>query len=367
MEIGTSSFEGTKSNFFKIEPNKDNLFRILPPLFSLAAKQEWAYWTKYHSIWVTNAGTGKKFPYHFNCPEVSDWKTKVIKVPCDFCNIHKKNSIQLAKAKESGQGTKEQLTAFENTQVRPFVPTKKFKMNAVNEANDIGILEIGYKLHGVLKALMIKTKNDYQIDPTGMNGLYLNFNKNQAYVGDRDTSYTVVPAYEAGKDDQGRPTNTLKPHSLTPDFISRMEGECKDLSTIVQSIDAEDIRMLSEVKPGTEEQTTLLDRIFGRSEKVDTVASIGGTNSTSLGTTTLSADGVDISSPLANATDPAALSPDLPWETEAPAVTPEVTSAPEPEAPPATVNSNPVVKNSTPPAPEATMSDEAFMAAFGTE
>ena len=272
MKIGTSTFGGNyeKKAYYFLKSNENNLFRVLPPLFSLADKGQFAKYYATHKIWLQEASVagsserGKSSVYQFFCLEKIDQKSKLIQVHCPYCDMERKNKAVYEDAKLRG-ASKDQLEEFRLKHVAPFEKEKKFYLNVVSLENKVGLLPLGSKAFQALQDRLKDIKMNYGgIDATGVNGLFLNFKKTQKFKGDRDTVYSVDPAMDNSMVN-GIPQMQLKPHVLTTDFIEIMRTTARDLGALFQGITAEEMNQVIQTAP--ENKKTLLDKLFGRGEK----------------------------------------------------------------------------------------------------
>lgn len=284
VKVGVSTFETSykKTEYFKIEAGKPNIYRILPPMFSLAEAGKWAQYYSTHSIWLDV--NGKRKPYHFQCILEKD-RDKNIVQDCPFCTAesHAKTKLESVKS----QLTQEQVKAFERSHVEPFQAKKMFYMNVVNQANSAGILDVGFKAYEALRNLLREVYNSQNMDATAaVNGIFLNFKKNQAYKGDRNTSYSVELYQEMFKNADGSIGARYLTHTLTPDVINKLaSGGARDLGTLYQEISKNDIESLARGLKSNDnaELQNLCEKIFAKPTKTgqgvgSIVTSIPGTN-----------------------------------------------------------------------------------------
>lgn len=277
MRVGVSSFESggfVKSEYFKIDAGKDNVYRILPPLFSYADIGKWNQYYATHTIWID------KRPYHFQCMLKKD-RDKNILQECPFCTAETVAKAKLESVK--GSLSKEQMMAFEKSHVELFQSTKKVYMNAVNQGNVPGLLPVGFKLFESIRSLLSEFYNKNGVDATGTNGLFLNFKKTQAFKGDRNTSYSVEFYQAVTQNPDGTFTARYVNHTLTPELLSKVAaGGGKDLATLYGEITFSEAQALvAAIKANNPPDLKLLcDKIFSRSTKVTSTieTTVGGTN-----------------------------------------------------------------------------------------
>jgi hypothetical protein len=373
MEIGTSKLTGgtTKKEWFDIKAGESNFYRILPPLFSLAQKGKYSQYFASHSVWITDSASGKRRPYNFQCLEIVNRQTKDIERHCPFCDKARANKMQYEAAKAKGADP-EKLEEFRKKHVNAYESEKKHYTNAVSIDNKVGVLKLGIKAHEAMKARIIEISNTYQIDPTGMEGLFLNFKKVQKFKGDRDTFYTVDLAQDI-VNQNGAVSSVPKKHSITRDFINVLETSATDLGTFIREITVQDATVLASASEDA--LPMLLERIFSRKEYVTNEVSIGGTNSVALNQTRVDGNGLTVRSAMPVAAASAPLAHDLPpFDLADPVpgvfsggqtfqVTNNVTST-LPQAP-AQNSAGLVMPVASAPTVSKSMSDEEFMKMFG--
>ena len=284
VKVGVSAFETSysKTEYFKIEAGKPNIYRILPPLFSLAEAGKWAQYYATHSIWLDV--NGKRKPYHFQCILEKDRDKNIIQ-DCPFCTAeaHAKTKLESVKS----QLTSDQIKAFERAHIEPFQAKKMYYMNVVNQANVAGLLDVGFKAFEALRTLLREVYHAQNLDATAaVNGIFLNFKKNQAFKGDRNTSYSVELYQEMYKNADGTIGARYLTHTLTPETLNKLAtGGARDLSSLYQKIGKTDIEaLLRAVKANVpSELQVLCEKIFAKPTKNSSgvgsiVTSIPGTN-----------------------------------------------------------------------------------------
>lgn len=377
MKIGKSNFDGggfTKKEYFWLKANENNLFRVLPPLFSLAEKGQYAKYYASHKIVIVDAPApgssekGKWNVYQFLCVEKFDQKEKLIKVHCPFCDQARAAKATYEDAKNRGAG-KEQLKEFFDKQVAPYEAEKKFYVNAVNLENKVGLLPLGIKNFKALQERLKDIQTNYGgMDATGVNGLFLNFKKTQKFKGDRDTVYSVDLALDTVMKD-GLPQMQMKTHVLTTDFIETVRTTARDLGDLYKSISTEEMVYILQSAP--ENKKALLDKIFGRGEKVTTptTSHVNGVTGVEV-VTRIDMNGGNLT---LQTPDPFKAAPQV-----NPAAAPIMTAPIVPQAPvPAPINMTPPIAApafpvnpmqptvAAAPANPNTMSDDDFIRAFG--
>ncbi len=366
LKIGVTNLEGqggfTKKEYFTLVANADNLYRVLPPLHSLAEKGQFAKYHASHKIFLVQMIDGKpKYDvYNFLCIERVNKSTKIIETHCPFCDKYRDNDSAYKNAKAQGV-VKEDLEEFFNKNVRPYQVEKKFYINAVNQELRVGVLPVPIKAFGSLQERLKEVQTKYQLDATGTNGLFLNFKKTQKFKGDRDTSYSVDLATDVVTVN-GVPQPQLKQHVITKDFLNVIEAGSRDLGSLMQEITAADMAIILNTE--TANKKAVLDKIFGRGQKPKQATSeynVGGTD-------TVAVTRIDMvgGNPTFAAPEPFANAPRV-NVAAAPATAPVlVQTAPvDPFKP--QPSQFPVTPGSATAKSSAPMTDEEFMRTFGAK
>ena len=340
--------------FFYLTPG-NNLFRVLPPMFSLA--QDGAV-SKY---WATHRGfrNTQNKQKTFSCIQQKDHKTKTITVRCPICDAATQVAAKLDMAKNNG-ATKAQLDQAKETQLSPLQVEKRFWLNVINVDGEIGLLSINYKHHELLKNLL-NTQFSAGFDPTAMTGCYLNFTKVQAYKGDPQTAYGVALATEQAMNN-GVLVQNVKMHTLTPDIIQRLKTESRDLAKLFPALTADQMAILIQLS-GTEQQQAL-EKFLGGPEKeeakpVSNTVSIPGTTAQAVVSPQISNGQLSVT---AFGSQTQAAAPVLPPVVAPAYIAPVVTPAPVIVAPPVA----PAVPfgNAAPAGAPPPMSDADFIKMF---
>lgn len=268
MKIGVTNLEGgVKKEWFTIEAGKDNEYRILPPLFSLADKGKYAQYTSVHKVWFKDPAfpNSKARPYSFNCIKRVN-KNKEVEVHCPYCDKYDAAKLKHDEGKAKG-ATPDQLKDFNMREVQPYQTEQKFLVNAVNAAGKVGLLPLGIKAFQALQAELVSAKTKLGIDATGMEGLYFNFSKTQKFKGDRDTAYGVQLAQEVTKGADGRINTSLKQHFITQAFIEVIKAGARDLTEVFKTITVDQIHQLASVTE--ENKKNVIESVFGKFERKD--------------------------------------------------------------------------------------------------
>lgn len=288
VQIGKANYEknsgggfGGGVSWFYIEDNKPNVFRVLPPLKSLAAAGKIA---KYYKVHRGMRGTDKR-QKPFMCVEESDYKTKVITQHCPICDHVRELEKNLENARLAG-ASKEQVAEVRKNTIFPLQSEGKYYLNVVNQEGKMGVLSVGSKMFQSFTALA-KEMESKGFDVTGMQGVYLNFKKTTAYKGDKNAVLSVEPYLAPSGDGSFRYVT----HELTQDVINRLEKETADLGNLFKSLTVEQIATILSYEG--EARAKLLDTYFDAPEKAQSnvEATVPGTNATLVSNVTASSSG----------------------------------------------------------------------------
>jgi len=265
LQIGTAKHVSdggfTKRNNFYLDDKNggNNVYRVLPPMHSLAAKGQYAkYWSVYQGF-VDSSGKKRWFA----SVEEYDPRTKTLKVSDPLAEKLKENRAKQETMKQAG-ATEEQLDGFYETHIKPFSPSKRYYVNAINQNGEIGVLALPATANTALRALA----NEYSgrgVDITGIKGLFLNFKR---VKGARpvDVSYSVE-VYRESIMHEGEMLEKAKVHTLTEDIINRLANEAEDLSELFTIPKREDLQMLAAAD--VSQRGLVVDRIVNKSSAVE--------------------------------------------------------------------------------------------------
>jgi hypothetical protein len=260
FKIGVSSHGKTQTTFgklkwFYIKDNVDNIYRVLPPLFSLAESGKYAQW---HAIHRGLRGTDG-FQKSFVCPEETDRKTRLVTRRCPLCDKARELEAQVTLAKDKG-ASKDQLLKMRLELIMPVQSERKYYLNVVNQENQIGVLSISSRMFNSLRA-ECEDQDKKGIDLTGKDGQFMNFKKQTKYKGDKDAVHSAGVYFAQSPDGAYRPVV----HSLTTEFIERLRTEATDLPHLFRSISDEEAEALASAS--ATDRPLVLDRVFARQER----------------------------------------------------------------------------------------------------
>jgi len=255
---GDSRKDGLKN--FKLSEGS-NIYRILPPMFSLASEGKYFKYWRIHFGFKNSQGRSKVIV----CVEEKDFRTKTITQNCPICDLvteRKRQYEQLKLAFERGDSrvTKDVLQKFWDEKVFPIDAQGKYYVNAVNDQGEIGVLALGKKTKDALEALALKLRNEENISILGTNGIYLDIHRSGK---GRDTNYTVSPQMVADKTNPR--LKGYREHILDAAMIERLKKDATDLAKLYRPITLEQIQSLVAVEG--EERAKLVDKIFARPDR----------------------------------------------------------------------------------------------------
>lgn len=338
-----------------IESNVDNVYRIIPPIHSLADSGKYYHFVKYHRGFKNSNGTTCQFA----CTERDDFKTKIIVQRCPVCDMVTELKAKRDAASDAG-ASKEDLDRFNKENIWPFEVKKTYFLNAIDQSGKVGILQLPSKLFRSLESL-IQQELAKGRDILGMTGAYVNLIKQSRYKGDNQAAY-FASLYKETVTVNGEQFERSKSHELTPEILKQLESDAYDLPTTIRSIPMEQVAAL--VAAQGAERAALVDRFFGASEKVapkdNVAANIPGTNAQLVSRPEVSATGIDLVTPTVPASltnSPAQNALDRQRVATAPETLTKVNTAQ-----PAATTAAPAATQST---GASTVSDEEFKKLFG--
>jgi hypothetical protein len=247
MEIGTANYSsGNKTKIEKIKDG-DNIYRILPPLGSLAQK---GLWNRYIAVeWGYKDLKGNNRP--FQDVRKVNFKTKMVEVESAAHLVREHiaaNFKQVLELYKSGKASQEQVNEAKKKQEQ-YNLDKKYYLNAINLKGEIVLLKIGYKAMEGLKSEISKLKAK-GVDPLALNtGRFFNINRTGTGLG---TIYQTTVATETiDVPGIGKVQKELE-HVIDASIISRLANEATDLSTLdklYQVVSAEQVQKMVEGGP----------------------------------------------------------------------------------------------------------------------
>jgi len=235
LQIGKASYgrTGGGHGWFYIEDNKDNVFRVLPPMKSLAQVGKYAQYYRTHRGF--RGSDGKQRP--FLCVEEFNFKQKLITKHCPICDIVANLEAEVATFKGKG-ATDEQIREYRNKNIFPFQAEGKYYLNVINPEGKVGILAVGSKMFKSLEMLAMEQEKKGR-DITGMEGVFLNFKKQTTFKGDKNAVHKVdLYLYE----DAAGPRYV--PHVINNDNAAKIVQDAADLSKLFKELNVDQISQL---------------------------------------------------------------------------------------------------------------------------
>lgn len=318
--------------------------RILPAMHSLRSSDQWA---AFHAIHFGFAGVDRKDKTKtrmrpFECIQVQDWKTKMIKVNCDQCNVVRAKTklktdlkaVYTQEAKAKGILDDKGVEAYCNTKadykqvaewLKRFNKDSKWYINCVTADGKLALLQIPGKMKKALEEKIAKMRAG-GIEPISNfdTGVYFTFKRTGTF---NDSSFTC-DVYMEG--DITAPRLKLAP--LSDEILEKALKHLPDLKTgVTRMISADQITLLTQCSGDPNE----VDTIMGMTQLPDELSEDAG-------------DGGEAPPP-----PPANLAPKLPAPSPAPQPS---TPAPAPVAPAPVA---PAPAQAAPPAPAPKVETEA--------
>lgn len=227
MEIGQANYStGNKTTIAKIKDG-DNIYRILPPLGSMAKEGKW---NRFISVeWGYRDLKGNNRP--FQDVRVVNYRTGMVEVESaahlkrEEVSREYKQVVDLYKSGKASQND----VAEAKKRTEQFNLDKKYYLNAINLKGEIVLLKIGHKAKQGLD-LEIKKLRDKGVDPLSLdNGRFFNINRTGTGLS---TIYGVTVASESiDVEGIGRVQKELV-HKIDDSIIRRLSNEATDLGTL---------------------------------------------------------------------------------------------------------------------------------------
>ena len=291
--IGRSNFTGRSSGlgaskWFYLKDNVDNVYRVLPPIKSLASAGKYSQWHASHRV-----RNSEGYQKSFSCKEERT-KEGLITRHCPFCDRAKELEGQLEAAEKAG-ATREQLQAFRTKEIFPIKVEKSYYLNVVNQEGNLGVLGIKKTSFDSLKALAVDQEKKGR-DITGMEGIFLNFKKVTPFKGSKDVIYQVEVFLTPMPDGSFR----FVPHTITPEVVERIKTDSADLTTLFKDLSVEQISTLIALEG--EARGRQVDVFFNSPEKSSQASSglqsrIPGTSGVAVTHVQPTATGFELNSP----------------------------------------------------------------------
>lgn len=229
MEIGSANYEKTSNRrreFFKIQDG-EQVFRILPPLGSMAKSGRWSRYMRVE--WGYRDTKGKNKP--FSDIRVVNRKTGMVEVESE-AHLRREElkgqQAQAVAALKAKQITKDQLDQLSKI-VMNFSLESKHYVNVIDRNGKIGVLKIGHKLKLAIDAEIEKLRSQ-GVDPLSVdNGRFFVINRSGRGL---DTTYSVsILAEKIIHPELGEVQKPIS-HKIDQTIINRLKTEAMDLSDL---------------------------------------------------------------------------------------------------------------------------------------
>jgi len=240
MELGTANYDGgSKKKRFKIDDG-DNIYRILPPMGSLAKKGKWSQY--YSVVWGYANKEGKKRPFS-DCRQIN-YKTKMVDVEsAAYLKLQKLKSVlaSLKEKQKNGENVSPDLIKKSDEMIRNFNIENKHFINVINLKGEIGVLKIGAKAKKLLEE-EIKKLTSRSIDPLSLdNGRFFNIFRSGR---GNETVYQVTVHKQIKMSETGEEMETPVVHKIDQAIISRLDSEAFDLGSLYPKADEDQVKAI---------------------------------------------------------------------------------------------------------------------------
>lgn len=266
-KYGAQSYTGTK-----IQNLKDgvNVFRVMPPFKSLAAKGAWAQYHAQHWGYRGNdsKNPGKTKSRPFRCPMEMNYKTKMVTVPCAECSRieSQKNMLdaRVNNLKAQGKSDKDITEATEHLKawLDQHSRDQKYHINAMTKDGEFVVIPLPTTAKKEIEALFEKLSSEQGIDGTDPSeGVWVTVTK---VAGGRfNTTYAVDYEKESVTGPDGRKYIAAKRAPLSTEQLNKAAEGCADLTTTTRTLTAEQISALVASSGDPDD----IDRIFDAGTK----------------------------------------------------------------------------------------------------
>lgn len=242
VAIGVPQYGSAKKKTWRLKDGS-NVYRILPPFGSFAADGRWAVYESIHWGYKGNKGIRT-----FNCNQVKDFRTKIVKVACDECNLIGQRKAEYEAQLKDLVEVKKTMTKDQAKEFLKPVSSwlydhnldKKWYVNAINTQGEIGRLAIPHKMYQDLQ-VTIQNLIKKGLDPIAANkGVWLDFVRTGT---SNATVHKCNPVMET-VDMQGQQFEKVKVAPLTEDVLKRMATEAWDLKGMFRTLKVEEVARL---------------------------------------------------------------------------------------------------------------------------
>jgi hypothetical protein len=240
MKLGRANYEGsTGKKRFKLMDG-DNVFRILPPMGSLADKGKWIQY--YSVVWGYENPEGKRRPFQ-DC-RVTNYRTKMVEVEsAAYVKSEKIKAMynDLKERAKRGENVGEDTLKKALNLVKRFNIEGKYYLNVMNLQGEIGLLKVGRKVKDALE-VEIKKLMGKNVDPLSIDqGRFFNISKSGKML---NTTYQVTVYKEQRVLEGGEIAEFDKVHKLDDSIIARLANEAYDLGTLYTKTTVEQVEAI---------------------------------------------------------------------------------------------------------------------------
>jgi hypothetical protein len=239
-----------KRKYFKIEENKSNIFRILPPY---GANNIYAF----HQIFWLKGASGKSRPVSSLLKMGRD---RTIIQRCPIYDKVEALKVQLA-AISNDPNYDQNLIKAKKEQLNSLRLQKGYYMNVMDQAGDIGVLRVPYTAYQSLKKKLetLKAEGVDPINPGPQNGVFFDFKRYKDEKG--KTIYEVEISQKTRRDETtGRMVKEYNWAPIDETVIKRLESEGAELSTMYRALSMQEMNLLATLDPVT------IDSVFANPE-----------------------------------------------------------------------------------------------------
>lgn len=229
MKIGKANYSqnsSSKRKIVKIE-NGDNIYRILPPLGSMADKGRWSRYMRIE--WGYKNSKGQNRP--FQDVRVVNRKSKMVEVESAahlFREAIKSKLDETVQLFKLGKATDAEVKAMKEKSLQYNLEAKHF-VNAITPTGEIVLLKIGHRAKLALDAA-IRELEAQGVDPLSVdNGRFFNIRRSGNAL---DTTFNISIVKENIKTEQYGILQRDIVHALDEATIARLSTEATDLGEL---------------------------------------------------------------------------------------------------------------------------------------
>jgi hypothetical protein len=236
-----------KKIYFSIKQGK-NIFRIFPSL-------DGSRWSTFYSIHFGEVDTKGKMRVFQSC-EVKNRKTKMVEVEDPrktwlntkneeykkFTDLYKKAPSEALKAKI--EAVKKDLGFTKEGYSTKKLENKNF-MLAMDLDGNVGLLQLKYKEKLALDEARKKIEIEDGVDPIGIKGCYLEFNK----TGNSFDTIVTVTGHQLSSTVNGKTYKELNTHEATDADAEKIKNSKIDLNDLYVTLSQEEIQHIMDHGP----------------------------------------------------------------------------------------------------------------------